>query len=67
MDRHSMDVSLPMHRAWLSKRDHNHESQQMGVLSLSSDDHVDVDDGDTRPRHISTQGIQPHGMDVEVF
>jgi len=61
-----MDVSLPMHPAWLSKRNHNHERQQMGVLSLASYDRVDVDDGGTRPRHISTQGIQPQGMDVVV-
>ncbi len=67
MDRHSMDVSLPMHHAWLSKRDHNHEQTQMGVLSLACDDQVDVDDGGTHPRHISTQGIQPHGMDVVLF
>lgn len=38
----------------------------MGVLSLASCDHVDVDDGGTRPRHRSIQGIQPHGMDVVV-
>jgi len=66
MDRHSMDVSLPMHPAWLSKRDHNHDVQQMGVLSLACGGHGDVDDGGTRPRHISTQGIQPRGMDVVV-
>lgn len=61
-----MDVSLPMHHAWLSKRDHNHGEQQMGVLSLASFGHVVLDDGGTRPRHISTQGTQPHGMDVGV-
>lgn len=67
MDRHSMDVSLPMHHAWLSKRDHTHERQRMGVLSLASCGHVIVDDGGIHPRHRSTQGIQPHGMDVVVF
>lgn len=61
-----MDVSLPMHHAWLSTCDHNHEMQQIGVLSLVSCDHVGVDDGGTRPRHISIQDIQPHGMDVVV-
>lgn len=66
MDRHSMDVPSPMHHAWLSKRDHNHESRRMGALSLSSSDRVDVDDGGIHPRHISTQDIQPHGMDAVV-
>lgn len=66
MDRHSMGVSLPMHRALLSKHDHNHEMQQMGVLSLVSYDCVCVDGGDIRPRHIEVQGIQPQGMDAEV-
>jgi hypothetical protein len=41
--------------------------QQMGVLSLASYGHVDVDGGDIHPRHISTQGIQPHGMDAVVY
>lgn len=43
-------------------RDHNHEKQQMGVLSLD----VDEDDGGTRPRHRLTLDIQPQGMDVVV-
>jgi len=64
MDRHSMDVSLPMHHALFSTCDHSREMQQMGVLSLSSFDHVDAGDVDSHPRHISTQDIQPHGMDV---
>ena len=38
----------------------------MGVLSLACAGHVGVDDGGTRPRHISIQGIQPQGMDVVV-
>lgn len=62
-----MDVSLPMYRACLSKRDHNHASQRMGVLSLACAAHVDVDGGDIHPRHKSTQGIQPHGMDAVVY
>lgn len=61
-----MDVSLPMHLACLSTCDHSHEMQQMGVLSLACAGHVDVDGGDSRPRHRSTQGIQPQGMDVVV-
>ena len=36
----------------------------MVALSLACAGHVDLDGGDTRPRHISTQGIQPQGMDV---
>ena len=36
-------------------------------MSLACVDHVYVDGGDSRPRHISTQGIQPHGMDVVVY
>lgn len=57
-----MDVSLPMHHALFSTCDHSHEMQQMGVLSLACAAHVDG--GDSRPRHVSTQGIQLHSMDV---
>ncbi len=61
-----MDVSLPMHHACLSTCDHNHEMQQMGVLSLACGGYARVDDGGTRPRHRSIQGIQPQGMDAVV-
>lgn len=61
-----MDVSLPMYLAWSSKRNHSHDVQQMGVLSLACGDHVDVDGGDIHPRHRSIQGIQPRGMDAGV-
>lgn len=62
-----MDLISRMNRAFLSKHDHNHDVQLMGVLSLACDDHAIVDDGGTRPRHRLTRGIQPHGMDVVVY
>lgn len=62
-----MDVTLPMHRAWLSMRDRNHEPQRRDVASLACGDHSDGDDVDSHPRHKLTQGIQSHGMDAEVY
>lgn len=67
MDRHNTDVTLPKHHAWLARLDHSHEPQRRDVVSLACADHVDMDGGDIHPRHISTQDIQPHGMDAAVY
>lgn len=67
MDHNTTDVSLPKHLAWLSTCGHNHVAQQRDVVSLACGGPWSVDDGGIHPRHRSTQGIQPQGMDVVVF